>query len=228
LVREVEAEPALAASVLRADNAGRPVGERTASLYTACARLGPEALRDIIARAEVCERPGYEAEALRDHSRRCATAAMLLAERTGTLDPDEAYTAGLLHDLGEALLRSLFPEEAEKIFWLGHPFRLEREVAAFGVDHAQVGQWIMDACHVPASACSVQTHHDARFVNDPAALLLHIADAVADAHDSSEVAGLDALADDRLALLRLRRADVARVHQLTTALVGERFDRVAA
>ncbi len=228
LVKEVEEEPVLAASVLRADNAGRPVGERTASLYVACARLGTEALREIIARAEVCERVGYEAEALRDHSRRCATAAMLLAEKTGTLDPDAAYTAGLLHDLGEALLRSLFPEEAEKIIWLGHPFRLEREVATFGVDHAQVGQWIMDACHVPASAFSVQTHHDARFVNEPAALLLHIADAVADAHDSSEVASLDVLSNDRLAPLRLNRADVARVHQLTTELVGERFDRVAA
>jgi putative two-component system response regulator len=228
LVREVEAEPALAASVLRADNEGRPHAERTASLYTACARLGPAALREVIARAEVCERASYDVEALRDHSRRCATAAMLLAERTGTLDPDEAYTAGLLHDFGEALLRALFPEEAEKIIWLGHPFRLERETAAFGVDHAQVGQWIMEACYVPASAYGVLTHHDVRFVNDPAALLLHLADAVADAHDSSEVAALGALTEDRLALLRLTRADVARVHQLTTELVGGRFDCVAA
>ncbi|HEV3468031.1 MAG TPA: HD domain-containing phosphohydrolase, partial [Pyrinomonadaceae bacterium] len=228
LVKEVAAEPALAAAVLRADNAGRPVGERTASLYAACARLGPEAVREIIARAEVCERVSYEAEALREHARRCATAAMLLAEKTGELDPEAAYTAGLLHDLGEALLRSLFPEEAERIIWLGHPFRLEREVAAFGVDHTQVGQWVVDACHVPAGALSVQAHHDVRFVNDPAALLLHLADAVADAHDSSEVAALDALTQDRLSPLRLSRADVARVHQLTAELVGERFDRAAA
>jgi HD-like signal output (HDOD) protein len=185
-------------------------------------------LREIIERAELCEQINYEAEALRDHSRRCAAAAMLLAERTGTLDPGEAYTAGLLHDLGEALLRSLFPDEAENIIWLGYPFRLEREVAAFGVDHAQVGQWIMEACHVPASACSVQTHHDVRFVNDPAALLLHLADAVADARDSSEIADLDALNHDRLAPLNLSRADVARVHQLTTELVGERLDHAAA
>jgi len=227
LLKEIEAEPVLAASALRADNARRPAAERTASLYTACARLGPDALREIIARAEQCEQIDYEAEALRDHSRRCATAAMLLAERAGTLDPGEAYTAGLLHDLGEALLRSLFPEEAEKIIWLGYPFRLEREVAAFGVDHAQVGQWIMEACHVPASAPGLQTHHDVRFVNDPAALLLHLADAVADARDSSEIADHDALDQDRLAPLHLSRADVARVHQLTTEAVGERLDYAA-
>jgi putative nucleotidyltransferase with HDIG domain len=229
LIREVESEPALCAAVLRAANAGQLEEHRTASLYAACARLGRNALRDIIAAAEVCERMDYEAEALRDHSRRCATAAMLLAEKTGTLDPDEAYTAGLLHDLGEALLRSLFPEEAKKIIRLGHPSRIEKEVAAFGVDHTQVGQWILDACHVPAAlSFTVQTHHDLDHVNDPSALLLHVADAIACAHDSGEVAGLDSFTPDRLALLRLSRADLARVHELTTEMVGERFDSVAA
>jgi|GEM_PF-520154 len=229
LVREVEFDPARAAAVLCAANAGRAASETTMSLYAACARLGAEALREIIAQADVSERVSYEAEVLRDHSLRCATAALLLAERTGALNPDEAYTAGLLHDLGEAVLHSLFPEEAEKIIWLGHPFRVEREAAAFGVDHAQVGQWILDACNVPpAMAFTIQTHHDINHVSDPAALLLHIADAVASANDSSEVASLDTLTPARLDLLRLRPADLARVHELTTEIVGGRFDYVAA
>jgi putative nucleotidyltransferase with HDIG domain len=199
------------------------------SLYVACARLGADTLRDIIMRRSASVRRSHEAEALRGHSRRCAAAAMLLAERTGALDADEAYTAGLLHDLGEALLRSLFPEEAENITWLGHPFTAEKEVAAFGVDHAQVGQWILDACHVPATlSFAVQAHHDIDHVNDPAALLLQVADAVATANDSSEMASLDALTPDRLALLRLTRADLARIHEMTTEMVGERFDSVAA
>lgn len=229
LVRVVEREPALAASVLRAANEGLRPEEVTISLHHACARLGVEALRDLIARGGTNVRRSQEAEALRDHSRRCGAAAMLLAERTGALKPDEAYTAGLLHDLGEALLRSLFPEEAESITWLGHPFAAEKEVAAFGVDHAQVGQWVLDACHVPATlSFAVQAHHDNDHVNDPAALLLQVADAVASADNSSEMADLDALAPDRLALLRLTRADLARVHEMTTEMVGERLDGVAA
>jgi putative nucleotidyltransferase with HDIG domain len=229
LLSGVESEPALAASVLRAANAECPAGAATASLPAACERLGADALRNIISQACGNERISYEAAALRDHSLRCATAAKLLAEKTGALDPDHAYTAGLLHDIGEALLRSHFPEEAEQIIWLGHPFRVEKEVAAFGVDHAQVGQWILDACNVPPHlALTIQTHHDITLINDPAALLLHVADAIARALDSSEVAGLDALTPDRLALLRLNRSDLARVHELTTEKVGERFDCVAA
>lgn len=229
LLSGVESEPALAAVVLRAANAECPAEAVTASLPAACARLGADALRDLIARTCANENVSYEAAELRDHSVRCATAAKLLAEKTGALDPDHAYTAGLLHDLGEALLRSLFPEEAEQIIWLGHPFRVEKEVAAFGVDHAQVGQWILDACNVPPHlALTIQTQHDITLINDPAALLLHVADAVARAHDSSEVASLDGLTPDRLALLRLTRADLARVHELTTEKVGERFDCVAA
>lgn len=229
LVKEVEAEPALAAAVLRAANAGQPEGETTASLYAACARLGAEALRDAVSQTGAGERATYEADELRDHSLRCATAAMLLAEMNGMLDPDEAYTAGLLHDLGEALLRSLFPDEAEKIIWLGHPLRLDREIAAFGVDHAQIGQWILDACNVPhALSHAIQAHHDVNLVTDPAALLLHLADAIARADDPGELASLDTLPPYRLAQLRLSHADLARVHELTTEMVGRRFDRVAA
>lgn len=229
LVRVVEREPALAAAVLRAANAGLRAEETTASIYSACTRLSLDTLRSIAGKGEAGKRPNPEAEVLRTHSRRCAAAAMLLAEKTGVLDPDAAYTAGLLHDLGEALLRSLFPEEAESISWLGHPYAVEKEVAAFGVDHAQIGQWILDACNVPAAQTfAVQAHHDIDHVNDPAALLLQIADAVASANDSSELSILEALSPDRLSLLRLTRSDIARTHQMTTELVGERFEVVAA
>jgi putative nucleotidyltransferase with HDIG domain len=229
LVMAAEREPALAASVLCAANEGLRAEEATTSLRVACARLGVESLRDIVARAGTKIRRSPEAEALRGHSRRCAAAARLLAEKTGVLGPDEAHTAGLLHDLGEALLRSLFPEEAESITWLGHPFAAEKEVTAFGVDHAQVGQWILDACGVPAThSFAIQAHHDLDHVNDPAALLLQVADAVASANNSSEMADLDALSPDRLALLRLTRADLARIHEMTTEMVGERFEGVAA
>ena len=230
LVREIEAEPALAARVLRAANVGCPAEGPTASLKAACARLGADVLRHVVAQADVCERVDYGSQVLSVHSRRCAVAARLLAEKTGLLDPEAAYTAGLLHDIGEALLHALFPQEMETITWLDDAgTRVDKEVASFGVDHAQVGQWILEACGAPRElALSIQAHHDAVRINDPAALLLHVADAVAHAHDSSEVASLDACGSDRLALLRLTRSDLARIHEQTNEEVGERLDYVSA
>jgi putative nucleotidyltransferase with HDIG domain len=228
LVREIELEPVFAALTLRAANAGRAAGGTTANLPAACARLGLGALREIVARDGAHGTTSYEAELLRDHSIRCATAARLLAERTGILDPDAAYTAGLLHDIGEAMLRSLFPEEFEQIEF-DHSLRCEREVAAFGVDHGQVGQWIVEACNIPHElAFAVQTLHDVNLVNDPAALLLHLADRLAEATDVREVTSLDALTPDRLAMLRLTRTELARIYEHVTGIIGERFDSVAA
>ena len=223
LLREVEAEPALAARVLGAANFGGPAEARTASVKAACSRLGADRLRHVIAQADLGQRLCYEAEVLRVHSRRCAAAARLLAEKTGLLDPEDAYAAGLLHDIGEALLHALFPQEMEGIVWLDDPgARVEKEVASFGVDHAQVGQWILEACGVPRElALCVQTHHDAVGVNNPSSLLLHVADAVAHAQDSSEVAHLAACDAGRLASLGLTRSDLARIHERVNEEVGE-------
>lgn len=230
LLREVEAEPALAARVLRAANTGCAAEGATASLKIACARLGAESLRHVVAQADVRERICYESQVLRIHARRCAVAARLLAERTGLLDPETAYTTGLLHDIGETLLHALFPQEMETIAWLDETgARAEKEVTSFGVDHAQVGQWLLEACGVPRElTLSVQTHHDAARINDPAVLMLHVADAVAEARDSSEVTGLDACSPDRLALLGLTRSDLARIHEHTNEEVGESLGCVPA
>jgi putative nucleotidyltransferase with HDIG domain len=230
LAREVKMEPALAAQVLRAANAARDASAPTANLETACARLGEDALCNFLSQGRAGMKVKYEAEVLRDHSRRCAAAARLLAEKTGVLDPEEAYTVGLLHDLGEALLHTLFPDEMEQIVWLGIAGgRTDRERAAFGVDHGQVGQWVLDACGVPSElAFAVQAHHEAVRSSAPMTLLLQVADAIADALDSCELAGLDALGTDCLAPLGLNRADLARIHEAVNEQVGERFDGVTS
>jgi response regulator RpfG family c-di-GMP phosphodiesterase/HD-like signal output (HDOD) protein len=222
LVAQVIREPALAACALREANA---VGAcATADLEEACARLGEARLRPLVSRVGETSRPRLDADIFREHSLRCAVAARLLAEQTKVLAPGDAYTLGLLHDVGELLLCALFPEEMENLLWLGEDERLEREVAAFGVDHAQVGQWALEALGLPhVLGALVQMHHDALRVNSPAALLLHVADAIAVAESLSEIATLDALGSDRLALLRLSRADLARIHERTAETVEGRW-----
>jgi response regulator RpfG family c-di-GMP phosphodiesterase len=223
LVGQFMCEPALAARVLREANALKG-SEPAANIEAACARVGDERLRAILSKSGGHNPRGVDDARFREHSLRCAVAARLLAEQTGILAPDEAYTVGLLHDIGELLLRSLFPVEMENIVWLGEDARVEREVAGFGLDHAQIGEWILEAAGLPRPLGSaIQTHHDAMRINAPAALLLHMANVIACAESPTEIAALDALGSDRLALLRVTRADLARIHERTAETVEGRW-----
>jgi putative nucleotidyltransferase with HDIG domain len=224
LISEVEAEPTLAVAVLQKANASDPV-QPELSLRSACERIGRAELNALAMRNSVSPRTELNPDGLWEHSLRTAVACRQLAELSGLMNPDEAYTIGLLHDIGQVLLQSLFPDTMENILWLGeNEGRLERELAAFGVDHSQVGQWILEKCGLPASlTTAVQMHHDAVRINTPIALLLNIADTIAYAEDSSEIASLETLSPDRLLRLGLNRSHLARVHEQTSRAIEERM-----
>lgn len=221
LVNIVKVEPVLATSVLREAN-GQAINELHADLHSACTQLGEQGLRDIILRNVLHHSVDPNFTGVREHSLRTAMAARLLAEHTAIMPPETAYTLGLVHDVGELLLLTLFPEEMENILWLGGEARSDREVAAFGVDHAQIGQWVLEACGIPrVLTTAVQTHHDGMRTNSPVALLLHLANAIGHADNLYKITVLDALGSDRLAMLRLNRADLASIHDRTAIAIEQ-------
>jgi putative nucleotidyltransferase with HDIG domain len=225
LVEVVSGEPLLAARVLREANSAEEL--HTANLTHACSALGEASVRAFVSGGAAWGEAPPVSEKLLEHSLRAAEAARLLAGQTGVLDPEDAYTLGLLHDVGETLLTSLFPATAAVLAGLDADERAEYEAASYGVDHAQVGQWVLEACGVPRALSSIlQTHHDAADVNDPAALLLHVADAVASTDDASKAAALDTIGDNRLYMLRLSRHDLFRIHAATQDALERRLDPV--
>jgi HD-like signal output (HDOD) protein len=143
------------------------------------------------------------------------------------INSEEADSLGLLHDIGRVLLRSLFPEEMKMMEGYEDDELIEREVAAFGVDHAQVGQWVLESCGVPRTLTSfVQTHHDVMRTNTPAALLLHVANAVARADNPFKVAALSTIGTERLYMLRINRHDLFRIHASLDSILEQRFTPV--
>ncbi|MET0645802.1 MAG: HD domain-containing phosphohydrolase [Pyrinomonadaceae bacterium] len=226
LTEKVSCDPLLATRVLHA--AKEACGQRTPDLDAACSALGLARLREVVSGEGAWVEGGAPlSDELWEHSLRAAEAARLIAEQTRILDPKAAYTLGLLHDVGQALLASLFPTTAALLTKLDASERAEYEAASYGVDHAQVGQWMLEACGVTRPlAAAVQTHHDVDCANDPAALLLHVADAVAHAEDPYKVAALDSISTERLYMLRLSRHDLFRVHALTADALERRLDPV--
>jgi putative nucleotidyltransferase with HDIG domain len=221
LIREVESDPILAFSVLRASNAS-DTHSPAINLHAACDRLGEMRLRSVLMQDSTHDELDDNSRILLEHSLRCAEAARLLAEQTAIIDAHDAYTLGLLHDIGEALLYSLFPREMENILWLQDEARIIREVAAFGVDHAQVGQWMFESCGIPRHlTAAVQTHHDALRINAPIALLLHVANVIARAKDPQELTAVDSLGSDRLTMLGFSRSVLAGIHERTTVAIEQ-------
>lgn len=91
------------------------------------------------------EQSNHDIEHYWYHSLRCAVIAKSIATRTGTVFPDEAYVTGLLHNIGRLGLLAGFKNKYPPFFAIDDslPGYLESEVAHFGVDHCELGAWII-------------------------------------------------------------------------------------
>ncbi|MEZ5063893.1 MAG: HDOD domain-containing protein [bacterium] len=98
-----------------------------------------------------------------DHSVACAVAARTLAEMKGFKAKEEAFTAGLLHDIGKVVIDQYAPKDSaaimRKVEAGADPREAETEV--LGVDHTQVGGWIAERWHLPKTLCWVIEYHHA-------------------------------------------------------------------
>lgn len=155
----------LAAQLLRlANSAMTGLRRRVTSLATALRILGARPVRNLLLTLTV--RPFLQTPSevrLWEHSLACALVARRLAQQTQLVDPEEAFTAGLLHDLGKTLLLRYFPQSYRRACFIaqrqGCPtFLMERLV--FSVTHAEVGAWLLERWRIPAPFCeAVAVHH---------------------------------------------------------------------
>ncbi len=100
------------------------------------------------------------------HSLGVATAARLIAEAqlqaarqgpgkrpaAGLPQPDEAYVAGLLHDLGKAALELILPRSVERVLALTEQYQVgmaEVERRVIGVDHHTAGKRLAEYWRLP-------------------------------------------------------------------------------
>ncbi len=143
-------DPALGARILKVVNSafyGLP--GQIGSINRAIVLLGLNAVKNIAIAAslaklfrggQIC--PGFDARDLWTHSIAVASATRMLAARSGVSVPDEAFLAGLIHDLGIMVeiqaRRPKFVEAFEKSQKEGITLR-DAEFAVFGANHEHFG-----------------------------------------------------------------------------------------
>ncbi len=168
----VRRDPAVAAKVLHlASSAFYARGGPIADLRGAVGRVGGRVVR-MVALAATAFRPPPKVAAMVDRLQSHGLQAGTLAESV-VGDPEHreaAFVGGLLADLGMTALVTWFPERYLPLLSeiKGPPIH-ERERAAFGVTHADVGAYLLGLWGLPRVVVeAVSGHHDPTGIGDPA------------------------------------------------------------
>jgi len=157
-----------------------------------------------------------------DHSIATAAAGKIIARRTGLVDPEEAFIASLLHDIGQLVLDLALPDEYAEIKAQGLHNLVTNEQQAFGVGHARVGQMLLKHWKLPKNLTdAVRFHHTAKiFCGDADPLVSTVALADTLANVQGETYGR-AISDTELfELISAANFDVATTAEVLQEIQG--------
>jgi putative nucleotidyltransferase with HDIG domain len=184
LIEVIEHDQALTGKMLRlANSAFFGQSRRVATIPRAVVLLGFSTVRNLALGVKVWDALGggvsrARLEELWAHAVAVALAAKMLATRLRAGDPDEAFTAGLLHDTGRLVMAMRLKEE----YWVAVGGATESqpvetiENATFGVDHAEVGGWLLEAWNLPPAIIDAVRQHHGNLARPGVGGLLTIAD----------------------------------------------------
>jgi putative nucleotidyltransferase with HDIG domain len=158
-------DPSLACSIVSQSNSSRyATGGKRTGISQALMVMGFNVVRDIVRGipAFLDDIMTSEAKSLWTHSFEVAEASSDIASRAAGVSKDDAFLAGLLHDIGRIIFYQLFRE----VYWaptanLKNPSELlAMEEETFGEGHSKVGAWFLGGGLLPERiALAVENHH---------------------------------------------------------------------
>ncbi|MFL6675611.1 MAG: HDOD domain-containing protein [Massilia sp.] len=194
LARKISYDQALTAKTLRLANSSMySLQVKVTTIQQAMTFLGFQTTRNLITAVAVtgcfpsglC--PGFDDKAFWRHSIATAACARVLARRV-RLNPDYAFTAGLLHDIGRLVLVSKQPQRYQQVIERRAQQDcdlLDAERALLGVDHVIAGVALAQHWNFSDTMRQAIAHH-----HDPEthgagflATIVHVANAIVHALD---------------------------------------------
>lgn len=220
IAHHINADPAITARLLAAANSvGVGTSRRIHSAREAFIVLGVDRIVNIILATALIHRfdtggRAFDARQLWRHSLGVATCARVLADRCN-INPDAAFTAGLLHDIGQLLMCTASPIDYMRVLELRGNEDLSiasAEHAVFGYDHAQAGQVLARNWNLPAEIEeAISAHHAPDELGAEMGNLIHVSEVLSHALDLGEQANnrVPELSDQACANLGLSWANLA-------------------
>ena len=163
---------------------------------------------------------GTSMAAFWDHALAAGAGAQAVAEQMGPQhDPDEAFIAGLMHDIGHVVLAGAAPDEwrtAQDAAAAGGDI-IAVEKDGLGMSHASVGERLMQFWQLPENLqASVRWHHNVKTIcgrEQPLATVVALGDVLACIHGGKFERPLE---EEHLA--RMLRLHCLEMSQIRTAL----------
>ncbi len=195
LAHHINSDPAIVARLLAAANSvATGLTTKIYSAKQAFLVLGADRVVRIILASALTYRydtrgAGFDARFLWRHSLGVATCARALAEQTG-VNPDLAFTGGLLHDIGQLLMYTASPTSYVQALELRHRDDIPlvtAERSVFGYDHADAGRVLAITWKLPTEISdAIGAHHEPDKLGSEIGNLVHVSEVLSHALDLGE------------------------------------------
>tara|TARA_R110002072_G_scaffold166989_10_gene320470 strand:+ start:3343 stop:4188 length:846 start_codon:yes stop_codon:yes gene_type:complete len=233
LVTLIQTDPGLTGKVLKLCNSAYYGFQREiASLHEAGNMLGVRTLTNLVLTSSAGnyfqdhgKATGTSQDNLWEQCVTNAIAARLIARHHRRTDPERAYTAGLLQNVGHLVLDRFYGDETAQVQdqMANGSSRLQAEKSVIGMHHAEIGARLSSRWMLPdVLVDTIRYHHEPQNAeNDPAlAGTIHLAEALARAACGDEDASriVYEISDAAYELTDLCAGDLA---ELDTELASE-------
>lgn len=170
--RVMARDPALASKILRLVNSAYyGLSNKVSSLNQAIVILGFKTVKSVALSASVMGLfKGPKGAGLFDrqqfwkHSIACACVSRLAGQKQKGFDPEAAFSAGLLHDIGKQVLEHYLPAQTDEIVRKAEQKKcsfIEAESEVMQTNHAEIGKWLAETWQLPAElGAAIGAHHD--------------------------------------------------------------------
>lgn len=231
LSKAIRADEALAARVLKIANSAFYGCLRAVNTLSQAIRIiGFNTIKSIVLAAstkEVYKKFGLTEKILHDHSLGTAIAALYIAREVGFKKREEAFLAGLLHDIGKVILNNdlqkRFKLVMEEVYNTGRSFA-EIEIEIFGFTHADVGGLVIKKWNFSSEMEQVVSfHHNIEVLEkaDPYVVkltsIINLADALC------YKVGIGGWADEDMDLTAFRSFDILKLTEDRLAGLEEKL-----
>jgi HD-like signal output (HDOD) protein len=169
--KTIAQDQAMIAKMIKVSNSVLYGGyQKVATLRQALTRLGAKTTKSLVLASST---RGYffknrnamktYGQFLWQHAIETGMAARRIAEACGHEDPEQAFVAGIMHDIGKLVILMIDDKkykEIQQLKVIEKLSTLEAETEVLGMDHAALGRLLMEKWHMPeAVQVCTQFHH---------------------------------------------------------------------